>query len=211
MAEEPGAPAPPRGRARRRRSLARPLGVLGTLLILCALGFAGFNLVGTWRAGVVSERLVAAVHESAARTAKLDLTPDYELDPAVPMPWVEAEGERAVGVLSVPALSLEVPVLAAEGARGVPYLFAGSVYAHDAVIAGGNGAAQLGRLTELEPGEALTFTDVDGNTFSYTVAVHEVIDPADRADMLGGGFDLTLFTSTVGGEMRDTIRCDLAS
>jgi len=59
--------------------------------------------------------------------------------------------------------------------------------------------------------DALTFTDLDGNVFPYTVATHEVIDAADRSAMVGAGFPLTLFTSTVGGEMRDALRCDRAA
>ena len=51
------------------------------------------------------------------------------------------------------------------------------------------------------------FTDVEGNEFQYTVAKTEVLDGTDIEGMKAGDWDLTLFTCTIGGRQRVTVRC----
>ena len=57
----------------------------------------------------------------------------------------------------------------------------------------------------------LSFTDVDGNMFGYEVIELETLSPFAIEEMTGGNWDLTLFTCTVGGQYRVTIRCVLAN
>ena len=92
-----------------------------------------------------------------------------------------------------------------------PCLYAGSIYRNDAVIAAHNYTSHFGRLAELSPGDLVQFTDVDGNVFTYEVAVQEVLDPRAREEMIASGFDLSLFTCTRGGVARFTLRCRLLS
>ncbi len=49
---------------------------------------------------------------------------------------------------------------------------------------------------------------MDGNVFSYEVALLEILQPTDVDEMEGGDWDLTLFTCTVGGKSRVTARCE---
>lgn len=176
------------------------------LALAAALTVAG--LVAHRRAEEVSHRLTGLVRESAARSSASGLATDFELDPEAPMPHVGEGDERAVGVLSAPSIGLEVPVLEAPGAPGVPYLYSGSIYRGDAVIAGGGAPGQFGRILELADGGGLTFTDVDGNAFSFTGRVREQLGEDEREAMVSSGFALTLFTSSAGGGLRDTLRCD---
>ena len=53
----------------------------------------------------------------------------------------------------------------------------------------------------------MRFTDVEGNVLSYTVAETELLDGSDVEAMEAGDWDLTLFTCTVGGKTRVTVRC----
>lgn len=53
----------------------------------------------------------------------------------------------------------------------------------------------------------VTFTDVDGNQFCYTVAAVERLGAGDVDEMISGGWALTLFTCTPGGAMREAVRC----
>ena len=55
-----------------------------------------------------------------------------------------------------------------------------------------------------------TFTDGDGNVFTYQVAALEQLLPTQVKEMSAGGWDLTLFTCTIGGQQRVTVRCTLA-
>ena len=56
----------------------------------------------------------------------------------------------------------------------------------------------------------MTFTDVDGSLFSYRVAEVQVLEPTAIEEMVMEGWDLTLFTCTIGGQARLTVRCEAA-
>ena len=78
------------------------------------------------------------------------------------------------------------------------------------VIAGHNYSGHFGTLKNLAPGDALSFTDIDGNVFSYTVVELETLPPYAVEEMTSGDWDLTLFTCTVGGQSRLAVRCKRA-
>ena len=58
---------------------------------------------------------------------------------------------------------------------------------------------------EQSPG--VTFTDVDGNLFTYAVSQLEELPGTAIEQMDAGDWDLTLFTCTLGGRSRVTVRC----
>lgn len=67
--------------------------------------------------------------------------------------------------------------------------------------------SHFGKLANLSPGDPVTFTDMEGSTFSYTVMELETL-PADAVEeMTSGDWDLTLFTCTLDGQSRITVRC----
>ena len=76
------------------------------------------------------------------------------------------------------------------------------------MIAAHNYSSHFGRLKNLSQGDEVTFTDVDGNVFSYVVAALETLSPYAVEEMTSGGWDLTLFTCTIGGKSRVTVRCE---
>lgn len=91
-----------------------------------------------------------------------------------------------------------------------PCRYEGSVYLNNMVICGHNYNTHFGTLKDLEKGDLLTFTDMDGNVFWYQVMVIEILQPTAVEEMVSGDWDLTLFTCTTGGATRVTIRCDKA-
>ena len=50
---------------------------------------------------------------------------------------------------------------------------------------------------------------MDGNLFTYEMAERETLMPTSVEEMTSGDWDLTLFTCTVGGQSRVTVRCTL--
>lgn len=131
---------------------------------------------------------------------------------SMPMPTADIDGELYIGIVSIPKLDLELPVMSDwsyEKLKISPCLFSGSVYAGNAVIAAHNYRSHFRRITELSPGDGIMFTDVQGNVFHYTVAFGEVLQPTDIEDLTSGDFELTLFTCTIGGKLRYTVRCSL--
>lgn len=137
--------------------------------------------------------------------------PDYVLNPNMEMPTVEAEGDKYIGTLYFPSLKLELPVMSSwsyPDLKKAPCLYSGSIYTGNAVIAGHNYASHFGQLTKLNPGDAVYFTDVDGNVFTYEVVLLEVLEPTAIEEMTAGDCDLSLFTCTLSGQSRFTVRCD---
>jgi len=115
-----------------------------------------------------------------------------------------------VGVLELPALSLKLPVLSswsAENGKVAPCRYSGSVYQGDLIICAHNYSSHFGNLDRLETGDSVTFTDMDGNLYSYRVAQSQVLEGTDVDVIRDGDWDLTLFTCTPGGKNRYCLRC----
>ena len=115
-----------------------------------------------------------------------------------------------LGTLAIPALGLELPVMSGwryPALRVAPCRYLGSAYSGDLVIMAHNYARHFGAIGTLAPGERVSFTDVDGNVFSYAVFETQTLQPDAVEDMASGGWDLTLFTCTPGGRTRVTVRC----
>lgn len=143
-----------------------------------------------------------------------DLAPEqpelYELNPQISMPTTVIDGWEYIGVLEIPALGLELPVLSQwsyAGLRIAPCRYQGSAYLDDLVIAAHNYQTHFGRIKELQPGDEVRFTDAEGHVFLYEVLEIEILQPTAIEEMTTGDWDLTLFTCTIGGQSRVTLRC----
>ncbi len=139
--------------------------------------------------------------------------PDYQLNPEMDMPEVALPGvEEAgcIGILEIPALHLRLPVLSTWSyalLKKAPCRYTGSVYLDNMVIAAHNSKAHFKKLSNLQEGDIITFTDAVGNEFTYSVAGIEILQPEEVDDMTSGQWPLTLFTCTYGGAGRVTVRC----
>ena len=155
----------------------------------------------------------AAPTDAAPLTAAPESTviPDYILNPEMDMPEKTVKGQRCIGVLRIPALSLELPVIndwSYARLRIAPCRYTGSAYQDNLVIFAHNYTRHFGRLKNLSQGDEVIFTDVDGNVFRYEVVELETLSPYAVDDMTSGDWDLTMFTCTVGGKSRVTVRCE---
>lgn len=136
--------------------------------------------------------------------------PDDLLNPEMEMPTVETDGQAYIGVVAIPALELELPVISQWSyphLKIAPCRFEGSVYSDDLIIAGHNYRSHFGGLKNLRPGDEVTFTDVEGDVFRYTVAELETLDGNDLEGLESGEWDLTLFTCTLARTTRVVVRC----
>lgn len=186
---------------------------IGLLLIAAALCLTSYNLYSSTKAGnagaAAAERLAERISSVPAEPGGEEL-PDYVLNPEMDMPITEIDGHKYIGLLSIPSLSLELPVMSTWDyslLNIAPCRYTGSVYLNDMVIAAHNYSTHFGRLNELSPGALVTFTDSDGNVFSYSVIEIETLSAYAVDEMVGGDWDLTLFTCTIGGAQRVTVRC----
>jgi len=192
---------------------------LGALLLAGALGLTTYNLYDEKRAQeaaqAATERLALILPRPSAPLESLppeeQEIPDYILDPTRAMPTSQIDGVDYVGALSIPALGLDLPVIdqwSYPHLKLAPCRYRGTAYLDDLVIAAHNYPSHFGNLKNLQPGDLVTFTDLDGNLFRYEVADIEVLEPTAIREMVTSDYPLTLFTCTLGGAERVTVRCD---
>lgn len=188
---------------------------LGILLLLGAAGLAGYNIWDENRAAESVENILRQMDTLIPKPGEVELPegmiPDYLLAPKMEMPTVEVEENKYIGYITIPAIGIDLPVMGEwsyPNLKIAPCRYAGSAYLDDLVICAHNYAHHFGGLSQLSIGDRVEFTDVDGNLFEYSVAEKEQLNPDEAARMLSGGWDLSLFTCTLGGQYRVTIRCE---
>lgn len=178
--------------------------ILGAVLLTAALLLLLYNRYESDRAGRDAEALLEDVLSVAEQNAAAG--PE--------LPVVEVDGYGCVGYLSVPALELTLPVLTDwdyEKLRVAPCLQFGSSRTDDLVIAAHNFKRHFGRLKELETGDAILFTDMDGIENHYEVAEIQTLQPTAVDTVQSSGYALVLYTCTPGGRTRVTVFCDRAA
>lgn len=186
----------------------------GFLLVLAALLLTGYNVWDEGRAGDAADATFQALKfqtEEDREELPEYILPDYLVDPRFEMPTVEIDGYDYIGYLDIPSLELSLPVMSEWSypqLKIAPCRYAGSAYLDDMILAAHNYDRHFGRLKNLEGGELVRFTDVDGNVFDFSVTELELLWPEQTEEMLSGEWDLTLFTCTLGGRQRVTVRCD---
>ena len=94
--------------------------------------------------------------------------------------------------------------------KKAPCHYYGSYNEKDFVIAAHNYNAHFGRLSELQAGDKVIFTDAKGTARYYDVVIMETLPPKATKEMITSGFDLSLYTCTSGGASRVTVRCTLS-
>jgi sortase A len=190
--------------------------IAGLACVVAAAVLVGYNLYDSWRAGNASSSALEQVEDQMIDTYDTGsaLTRiDYYRNPNIEMPTVEIDGFEYIGKLEIASLNLELPVMSSWSYAGLnvaPCRYSGSAYMDDLVIAGHNFSSHFGSLKTLAAGDSVVFTDMDGNEFDYVVAEVDRLDPTQVTEMKSGEYPLTLFTCTLNGASRVTVRCAAA-
>ena len=203
---------------------------VGLLLIAAALFLVSYNLYDELRAEQSARQAVTqldaylpaeAAPEASTNPAgdqeplvsdERTVIPDYVLSPNMEMSVETINGIDFIGVLRIPTLELELPIISEwnyPNLKTAPCRYSGSAYLNNLIICGHNYTSHFGTLKNLWEGDIATFTDMDGNVFTYKMVERETLNPTDIEGMESGNWDLTLFTCTVGGQSRVTIRFEL--
>ena len=189
----------------------------GLLLIAAALALAAYNVIDAQRAARSAAQALEALSQTTAvsatdpEQASADDAPAYLADPEMPMPTVSFDGNDYIGRVDVPSLGLSLPVISEWSyprLKIAPCRYTGSAYLDNLIIAAHNYSSHFGNLNWLNTGDTVTFTDVDGNQFTYAVSLIEDLPGTAIEEMQEGEWDLTLFTCTLGGRSRVTVRCE---
>lgn len=186
---------------------------LGLLLIAAALFLSAYNTMDSRKTGETSRQVIAQMcqalpTETVAET-EAPAVPEYLLDADREMPVQTINGRDYIGVLTIPSLELELPVLSQwdyPALKVAPCRYSGSLYQDNLIICAHNYASHFGKIKNLRVGDTAIFTDMDENVVRFQLAAQETIQPEDLEAMEAGDWDLTLFTCTVGGQSRVTVR-----
>lgn len=181
---------------------------IGIIFLLAAILLSGYNL---WDESRADQKRIQVLEQLQTETVKKqEQVPDPDKYPSLEMPEKEIDGKFYIGILEIPYLNLQLPVMSEwnyPNLKIAPCRYQGSAYVNNLIIAAHNYKCHFGNLKLVPQEELLTFTDMDGNTFQYKVMEMEVIQPTDFEGMESGNWDLTLFTCTYGGQERVALRC----
>ena len=186
---------------------------LGLLLLAAALFLSAYNEMESHEARNSAQQVIEQMcqtlpTETAAET-EAPAIPEYLLDADREMPVQTINDRDYIGVLTIPSLELELPVLSQwdyPALKVAPCRYSGSLYQDNLIICAHNYASHFGKLKNLRVGDTAIFTDMDENVVRFQLAAQETIQPEDLEAMEAGDWDLTLFTCTVGGQSRVTVR-----
>ena len=194
--------------------------LLGLVCLLAAIGMVLYNSheenAGTQSSQVLLQDVQTRMEENENASETQPKTPVVGEEPlpaptVSQMPTVSVDGGDCIGILSIPVLELELPVLTDwdyKKLKKAPCLYYGTYYEPDFVIAAHNYQSHFGRLSELQSGDIVIFTDVTGTAHCYEVVLLETLPKEATMEMITSGFDLSLYTCTPGGSNRVTVRCN---
>lgn len=190
---------------------------LGILLLCGSLSLYLSNRQEDSQAEQVSvevlPKLIEAIPETPDPQVMAErLTPiEFREPESFEMTEVVIDGYGYIGYLSIASLELNLPIMGSwdyQRLQIAPCRYYGNVGSEDLVLMAHNYASHFGRIDELQPGDTVCFTDMDGITTWYQVTLRDVLPPDAVEEMTSGESDLTLFTCTYGGRSRVTVHCD---
>lgn len=190
--------------------------IIGILCVSGAVGLITFNALESGDAGAQSNERVLILQDymnreiDPSRVNVLDTRHTNEEEDTDPVVYLD--GYDYIGALEIPALKLELPVMATwdyEKLRLSPCRQFGSARDGDLVIAAHNYSTHFGRINSLIKGDEVIFTSMDGTVYNYEVAKSEVIAPTEVDKVANSGYPLVLYTCTKGGERRVSVFCQL--
>ena len=197
--------------------------VTGVLLMLGALGLHYFNMQEDAQAQTAVRQIIPQLIEEIQENTELETDSAEEdfsqlqIPPALlteedkAMTEVEIDGYFYIGYISIPTQELDLPIMSSWSYPQLsisPCRYSGSVRGDDMVVMGHNYISHFGKLSNLQPGDVVRFTDMDGVVTEYEVVGKDLLPAAAVEEMTSGDFDLTLFTCNYSGNSRVTIYCN---
>ena len=170
--------------------------ILGICCLISSLGLIVYNHREEENAQNTSKNILQAVQENILdntreenNSEKSDRDESVEIPVDIPqeMLTTQVDGYDCIGVLSIPVLELELPVLtdwSYAKLKIAPCHYFGSYFQKDFVIAAHNYQSHFGRLTELQPKDLILFTDISGTVYCYEVVLLETLPGNATEEMI---------------------------
>lgn len=149
---------------------------IGLFCILAAVIFFGLSQYRNHQESERSREILAELKQKIDDAQEPDL--DYTLVPEKTLPVTEIDQTDFCGIFSAPVLNIEEPVKDEWGLSPFPGLMAryrGTPYMKNFQIGSAKSSSWLSELIHLNPGDQVSFTDLDSNTFTYQVTALEEV------------------------------------
>ena len=192
---------------------------IGITLFASALSLCIYNINEDKKSGeqarIVLQEIKAEFSqpvETAPSEMKYDLFAEYETRSAPTEAIIQIDETVCIGVIAIPELEIELPVMQEwnyPNLKTAPCRYQGSYLEDNMIIAGHNYQSHFGRIGELHSGSEIIFTDASGKIWNYQVNNIQTVSGTDIEAMefgAGEDWDLTLFTCTLSGQSRITVR-----
>lgn len=196
--------------------------IFGTMLLIAALFLVLYNVKEDQNGSRASQEILEQLKVEMTTSEPIptepempainDLFEEYEVETVPEEVQIEIDGNYYIGTISIPSLEIELPVMSEWSYPNLklsPCRYKGTVAGCDLIIAAHNYRSHFGRINQLYSGDAIIFTDGNGIAHEYRLLQTEVIEGYDIEAMDFGSandWDLTLFTCTLGGQSRVTVR-----
>lgn len=167
--------------------------LVGCILFLVAGGWYVYNILEDNNAGKQAEEILEQFEANQEEAV------------------IATEGNEFCGKILIEKLEIELPVYDKwdyTRLKTAPCRYSGGIDSDDIIIAAHNYKSHFGLLGELQIGDEIKFTDVDGTWHCYEVCELVRLDGTAVSDIQSGRWDFTLFTCTKSGKQRITVRCE---
>lgn len=180
--------------------------IAGCLAIIAAVCLVGLNISSDYSSGKKSaevlEQLESIIENKTENSIYTENTKEESLKP------VSIGDNTYAGIISIPEIGIELPVMSSCSYENLD--ISPCLYYEDSgkmVIAAHNFSSHFGKIKELVSGDYIAFTDSGNNVKMYEVINTEILDSNDTDRMISSDdWDLTLFTCTLSGTQRVTVR-----
>lgn len=200
-----------------RRSRGILLVVLGLFLLLAGTGlyftYERQDELAGKSSGILLQELEREIKFSPPQESlplpERNPAQEQEEDPEPVVPTRTLSGYDLMGILRIPNLGIELPVLSTWSyslLNVAPCRYSGSVETGDLVILGHNYRSHFYALKQAAVGDTVEFTDAGGVTHRYVVAEVEIIGGSESGK-LPSDYPLTIFTCTSDSRHRIVVRC----
>lgn len=184
--------------------------ISGIILTIISLSINIYNGYLEYNAGKKSNDVLNTLKENLSNNLDNQELIQYE-ENNIEMKTINIDGYNYIGSIIIPKLNLELPIMDQydyERLNIAPCLYYGSIYTNDLIICAHSYKTHFGYLSNLEQGDNIIISLVDGNSYIYEVLEIEILASTDVSKMIDNDFDLTLYTCTSDGMNRITIRCN---
>lgn len=188
----------------------------GIVMILSAVLIILYNCGCDKKAGSASADILTDIKQSiTARQEEEHMTghvqSNYENENnSTHKQVIRCSEDEYIGILSIPSLGLELPVSSEWSYKALkisPCRYSGTADEGNLIIAAHNYPSHFGKIENLSSGDSVIFTDASGKEYRYQTVCTEIITADDTQQMNNGEWDMSLFTCTLSGKDRITVRC----